>query len=144
MIKVYKLSNGRQVKVHLQKKGESDSFFGKPNWWQDVYKIIFDFGYGKFTTTFHNSAANYHKPIKENDIDNAVDCVVNDFLAYKDYPNINDFLHNFGYDFDDEEEYKRGVKAYNGCCSIYVRLGQLTTADELIEIGNIARGTTFD
>lgn len=144
MYKVYKLSNGREVKVHLQKKGESNSFFGKSNWWHDVYKIIFNFGYGVFTSTYHNSAANYHKSLNESDVDDAVDCVVNDFLAYKDYPNINDFLHEFGYDFDDSEEYARGVRAYNGCCSTYVRLGQLTTADELIELGNIARGTTLD
>lgn len=138
MIKIYKLSDGTEVKVHLQKKGECNNWFGLG--WHDLYRVIMDFGYGKFTTTFHNSPANYHRPIKEEDIDCAVECIIDDFLAYKDFPNINDFLHNFGYDFDDEEEYKRGVRAYNGCCSTYVRLGQCVKAEELIELSNKIRG----
>jgi hypothetical protein len=145
MIKVYKLSNGTEVKVYLQKKGteSSKTFFGF-NGYNDVYKLII-VAYGeKFTTTYHNSVVNYGKPIKEQDINDAVDCIVGDFMAYKDYPNINEFLHEFGYDFDDEVEYKRGVRAYNGCCSTYVRLGQMFTADEVIELGNIARGTEID
>lgn len=140
MIKIYELSNGKEVKVHLQKKCESNSFFGKWTAWHDVYRIIMDFGYGTFTSTFHNSPVNYHKPIKDVDIDCAVECMIDDFLAYKENPNINDFMHNFGYDFDDSEEYKRGVRAYNGCCSTYVRLGQLVKADELIELSNKIRG----
>lgn len=138
MIKIYKLSDGTEVKVHLQKKGECNNWFGLG--WHDLYRVIMDFGYGKFTTTFHNSPANYHKPIKEEDIDGAVECIIDDFLAYKENPNINDFLHNFGYDFDDEVEYKRGVRAYNGCCSTYVRLGQYVKAEELIELSNQIRG----
>ena len=93
-----------------------------------------DFGYGKFTTTYHNSGSNYHKSVTKDDIDCAVACVVGDFFAYKNYPNINDFLHAFGYDFDDAEEYRRGITAYNACCSTYVRLGQLVKAEEIINL----------
>jgi len=139
MIKIYEFSNGKTVKVHLQKKGESCSMFGYPGW-HDTYKLIMDFGYGKFQTTYHNSIANYHKPIKEEDIDDAVLSVINDFSAYKNYPNICNFLHEFGYDFGDEEEYKRGIKAYYGCLSIYTRLGMLVRYKELIELEKTING----
>ena len=139
MIKIYEFSNGKSVKVYLQKKGESNSMFGYPGW-HDTYRLIMDFGYGKFQTTYHNSIANYHKPIKEEDIDDAVLSVINDFSAYKNYPNICDFLHEFGYDFDDKEEYKRGIKAYYGCLSIYTRLGMLVRYKELIELEKTING----
>ena len=139
MIKIYEISSGKSVKVYLQKKGESNSMFGYPGW-HDTYRLIMDFGYGKFQTTYHNSIANYHKPIKEEDIDDAVISVITDFFAYKNYPNIYDFLHEFGYDFDDKEEYKRGVRAYHGCCSIYTRLGLLITSEELLELEKTING----
>lgn len=139
MIKIYEISSGKSVKVYLQKKGESNSMFGYPGW-HDTYRLIMDFGYGKFQTTYHNSIADYHKPIKEEDIDDAVLCVINDFSAYKNYSNIYDFLHAFGYDFDDKEEYKRGIKTYYGCCSIYTRLGMFITSDELLELEKTING----
>lgn len=139
MIKIYKLSDGTNIKVHLQKKGEASSWFCG-NGFHDVYRIIMDFGYGVFTTTFHNSIMNYGKPINENVIDDAVDCIISDFFSYKEYPNIIVFMHEFSYDFDNSKEYKKGVSAYNRCCSIYVRLAQLVTADKLMELSNIIRG----
>ena len=143
MIKIYKLSNGTEVKVHLQKKGTecSKTFFGN-NGYNDVYKIIIVVDGQKFTTTYHNSIANYGKPIKEQDMDDAVDCVVGDFMAYKDYPTKFEFFNAFGYDF--EENLMRGTRVFNGCESTFYKLGKLLTEDEVIELGNIARGTEID
>lgn len=139
MIKTYDFSSGKSVKVFLQKKGVSNSMFGYPGL-HDTYRLIMDFGYGKFQTTYHNSIANYGKPIDEREIDDAVICVITDFFAYKDYPNIYDFLHEFGYDFDNDVEYKRGIRAYYGCCSIYTRLGMFITSDELLELEKTING----
>ena len=137
MIKTYTLSSGTTIKVHLQKKGESNNFFGDRNSWHDVYRLIMDFGYGKFTCTFHNATSCYKKPITESTIDNAVECVINDFSSYKQYPNIYDFLHEWGYDFDNKKQYNEGIKAYHGCCSVYKRLGLLTNEKELKELWDI-------
>ena len=138
MTKIYTLSNGTTIKVHLQKKGESNSFFGNSNSWHDVYRLIMDFGNGKkFTTTFHNSVHDYGKNITESTIDNAIDCVISDFMAYDNYPYASDFLNEFGYDCYKDKN--AGMRAYNGCCSIYERLSELMTENDIVELYKIVR-----
>ena len=136
MYKNYVLSTGTNVKVHLQKKGETSERFNGRNAYHDIYRAILVFKEGKVTTTFHNSIANYGKPLKEEDVDCAVECIIGDALDYKYHPSMNDFFDDFGYDYDDKE----GEKVYRGCESIWWRLGKYLTEEEMNELENIVRG----
>lgn len=128
MTKTYTLSSGTQVKVTAKNKRVS-------NHWGHLhyaYTIVIDVDGDTYKTTFHDSGMNYSRGVSypKDLINSAVNCTMLDADSYDHNPTLEEFLDEYGYDWEDEN----GYKAFAGCREAYERISRMLTLDEQNEL----------
>lgn len=127
----FTLGNGDSFTVTAKNKRKST------HWGQEhyAYTIVIERNGLEYKTTFHDSAVNYwhNRGPSEQMLKSALDSVLMDYNAYDSNKEFNDFIDEYGYDYEDE----KGVKAYIGCFETYTYLNRLFTLEELNEIAEM-------
>ena len=128
MVHTYTLDNGKKVKVTAKNKRVAKKFFNKEHY---AYTIVVE-AEGTdiaFKTTYHDSIANYSNGVKctKDTIDNAVYCIILDADSFRNEPNENDFLREYGYDEDEAQ----GHKVFNACRDTYKVLYTMLSEEEV-------------
>lgn len=131
MTKTYTLRDGSTFTVTAKNKRKSK------HWGQEhfAYTIVIERDGLTYKTTYHDSAMNFYhnQGATEQMINSALNCVVMDYYAYDSNRDFNDFIDEYGYDYEDEN----GVKAYNGCFEAYTYLKRLFSIEEIDEIAEM-------
>jgi len=133
MQKTYKMKDGYEIKVSLRRKGESRAMLNGPHY---AYRIIVEGGGLKYTTTFHDSIANYCRSRRPN-IDEAFECLLGDYQAYDDNRTLNEFCECFCYDM--ETDAAKGRRAFDGCKRAYEGLHDIIS-DYYYELNEMVVG----
>lgn len=115
--------NGITIKVYAAHEGVTTAMLDGLH---DKYRITLKTEGDEKRFTYHNSIAHLGRPLSEEDIIGAVDCIVSDAYSYLNSRDLYDFADEFGYDYD-----SAGLRrVYNGCRRAYEKLMDLLESEE--------------
>lgn len=128
MTKEYFFKSGASFKVTAKNKRKSNHW-GQTHY---AYTIVLQRDGLEYKTTYHDSPMNYYhnRGADEKMLLSALDSILMDGHSYEENTNLNDFLAEYGYDYEDKE----GVKAYLGCLDVYTNLNKMFSIEEQMEI----------
>lgn len=109
--KTFNLNGVEIVAVCNQSNGTDCYKWGN---WRKRFAITFYINKVGKTFYFHDSASRYPKSADVNTLENCLECVLNDAIAYGNSISLDDFMSEFGY-----ENRMEGANAYNGCKKAY-------------------------
>jgi hypothetical protein len=137
MEKNYTFENGNTFSVSAGNRRANHSRFvttyqGNPTHY--TYKITIEYKGKSESFTFHDSIYNYQnkKGATEEMIDNALECLIDDYYAYLNCNNVGEFADEFGYDYLDDK--RRVNRIWKLLGENWDKLDNLFTEEEASEI----------
>lgn len=99
------------------------------------YYVKLSYKGNDYKFTFHDSVNAYknNNPLNKKDV---MYCILSDMSCYDSSRDMEDFIYSFGYDNQDLETYKQGMKAYKACEKTSEKLHELFNNDELEKLQN--------
>lgn len=132
MEKVYKLDSGKEINVKATRQRISERLLDGRHY---AYSMVFSINGERASFTFHDSIYHYMNNIgaTEEMIDNAVQCITEDAIAYEQNNGVREFMEEFGYDVED---YHKAERTYEACGKTYNKLLKLMSINEIYELCN--------